>query len=61
VIGQNGLWVMVIAVVAIGGWFKFHEKELRIQQEMRSKEMAHQEKMKELELEMEKAKAKPTT
>ena len=61
VIGNNGLWVMIIAVVAIGGWFKFREKELRIQQEMRNKEIAHQEKMKELELEMEKAKAKPTT
>ena len=61
VIGNNGLWVMIIAVVAIGGWFKFREKELRIQQEMRNKEIAHQEKMKELDLEMEKAKAKPTT
>jgi hypothetical protein len=60
VIGNNGLWVMIIAVVAIGGWFKFREKELRIQQEMRNKEIAHQEKMKELELEMEKAKTKPT-
>jgi hypothetical protein len=61
VIGHNGLWVMIIAVVAIGGWFRFHEKELRIQQEMRTKEMAHQEKMKEMELELEKTKAKQTT
>jgi hypothetical protein len=52
---------MIIAVVAIGGWFKFREKELRIQQEMRTKEMAHQEKMKEMELELEKTKAKQTT
>jgi hypothetical protein len=58
IIGNNGLWVMIIAVVAIGGWFKLREHELRIQQEMRNKEMAHQEKMKELELELEKAKAK---
>ena len=61
VIGHNGLWVMIIAVVAIGGWFKFRENELRIQQEMRNKEMAHQERMKELELELEKTKAKQTT
>jgi len=61
VIGHNGIWVMIIAVVAIGSWFKFREKELRIQQEMRTKEMAHQEKMKEMELELEKTKAKQTT
>ena len=61
VIGNNGLWVMIIAVVAIGGWFKLREKELRIQQEMRLKEIAHQEKMKEMELELEKAKSKQTT
>ena len=61
VIGHNGIWVMIIAVVAIGGWFKFREKELRIQKEMRTKEMAHLEKMKEMELELEKTKAKQTT
>ena len=61
VLSQNGIWVMIIAVVAIGGWFKFREHELRIQQEMRAKEIAHQEKMKELELELEKTKAKQTT
>ena len=61
VIGHNGLWVMIIAVVAIGGWFKLRENELRIQQDMRTKEMAHQVKMKELELELEKAKAKQTS
>ena len=60
-IGHNGLWVMIIAVVAIGGWFKLREKELRIQQELRTKEMAHLEKMKEMELELEKTKAKQTT
>ena len=60
-IGHNGLWVMIIAVVAIGGWFKFREHELRIQQELRTKEMAHLEKMKEMELELEKTKAKQTT
>jgi len=60
-IGHNGLWVMIIAVVAISYWFKLREKELRIQQEMRTREMAHLEKMKEMELELEKTKAKQTT
>jgi hypothetical protein len=60
-LGGNGLWVMVIAVVAIGGWFKLREHELRIQQEMRLKEMEHQQRMKELELELEKTKAKQAT
>lgn len=59
-IGHNGLWVMIIAVVAISYWFKLREKELRIQQEMRTREMAHLEKMKEMELELEKTKAKQT-
>jgi predicted negative regulator of RcsB-dependent stress response len=60
-LGRNGLWVMVIAVVAIGGWFKYREHELRIQQELRLKEMEHQQRMKELELELEKTKAKQAT
>jgi hypothetical protein len=45
VLSNNGMWVMIIAVVAIAGWFKFREHELRIQQEIRTREMAHQEKM----------------
>jgi len=61
ILGHNGLWVMIIAVVAIGGWFKYREHELRIQGELRVKEMEHQQKMKELELELEKAKAKQAT
>jgi len=52
----NGLWVMIIAVVAIGTWFSFREKELRSEQELRTKEMEHLQKIKELELEVEKAK-----
>ena len=58
IIGANGLWVMIIAVVAIGGWFKYREHELKVQQDLRMKEMEHQQKMKELEVELEKAKAK---
>ena len=60
-LGGNGLWLMIIAVVAIGGWFKYREHELRFQQELRVKEMEHQQKMKELELELEKTKAKHAT
>jgi len=60
-ISGNGLWVMIIAVVAIGAWFKYREHELRIQQELRAREMEHQEKMKQLELELEKTKAKQAT
>jgi hypothetical protein len=60
-LGGNGLWLMIIAVVAIGGWFKYREQELRFQQELRVKEMEHQQKMKELELELEKTKAKHAT
>ena len=42
VLGQNGLWVMIIAVVAIGGWFKFREKELQMQQQARLRELEHE-------------------
>jgi TctA family transporter len=52
----NGLWVMIIAVVGISSWFRFREKELRSQQELRAREMEHLQKMKELELELEKTK-----
>ena len=54
----NGLWVMIIAVVAISSWFKLREKELRTQEELRIKEMAHLQKMKELEIELEKTKVR---
>jgi hypothetical protein len=57
----NGLWVMIIAVVGIGSWFKFREKELRTHEELRVKEMQHLQKMKELEIELEKTKARSST
>jgi len=57
-IGANGLWIMIIAVVAIGGWFKYRDHELKVQQELRMREMEHQQKMKELEIELEKTKSK---
>jgi len=57
----NGLWVMIIAVVGIGTWFKFREKELRSHEDLRAREMAHLQKMKELEIELEKAKARASS
>lgn len=57
-LGHNGFWVMIIAVVAITSWFKFREKELQTHEELRIKEMQHLQKMKELEIELEKAKAR---
>jgi predicted negative regulator of RcsB-dependent stress response len=57
-VSANGLWLMIIAVVAIGGWFKYRDHELKVQQELRMREMEHQQKMKELEIELEKAKAR---
>ncbi|HXW14556.1 MAG TPA: hypothetical protein VEN79_08605 [Terriglobia bacterium] len=56
-LGGNGLWIMIIAVVGISAWFRFREKELRTHEELRVKEMQHLQKMKELEIELEKAKA----
>ena len=57
----NGLWVMIIAVVGIGSWFKFRERELRSHEDLRTKEMAHLQKMKELEIELERTKARSST
>lgn len=60
-IGGNGLWIMIIAVVGIGTWFRFREKELRTHEQLRTKEMEHLQKMKALEIELEKAKGRSTT
>ena len=57
-LGANGLWIMIIAVVGIGSWFSFRGRELRSHEEMRIKEMEHLQKMKELEIELEKAKGR---
>ena len=57
-LGGNGIWVMIIAVVGIGSWFKYREHELRTHEQLREKEMAHLQKMKELEIELEKTKAR---
>ena len=55
----NGLWVMIIAVVAISGWFKLRSSELVASQQLRQREMEHAQKMKELEIELERAKSRP--
>lgn len=59
-IDHNGLWIMVIAVVGIGSWFKYRERELKIPQELRNREMDHAQKMKQLELDIERAKQTAT-
>lgn len=58
ILSGNGMWVMIIAVVAIGSWYKFREKELRSHEDLRIKEMEHLQKMKELEIELERAKCR---
>lgn len=60
-LSSNSFWVMIIAVVAITSWYKFREKELRSHEELRAKEMAHLQKMKELEIELEKTKARSSS
>ena len=57
----NGLWVMIIAVTGIASWFKFRERELRSHEALRTREMEHLQKMKELEIELEKTKGRPST
>jgi hypothetical protein len=55
-----GVFVLMLAgviVVALVVWFKARAKELQFHQDLRIREMEHQQKMKELEVELEKAKA----
>ena len=60
-VNRNGLWVMIIAVVAIPAWFKYRRHELQAHEGMRAAQMEHERRLKELEieklkLEVEKAK-----
>jgi hypothetical protein len=55
-----GALVMIVAIVGIVFWYKAHEKDLHVHQDMRMREMEHQRKMKELELELEKEKNRPS-
>ena len=54
ILGANGIWIMIIAVVGLTGWFRFQEKELRSREQMRVQEMEHLERMKKLEIELAK-------
>jgi hypothetical protein len=60
-IARNGLWVMIIAVVAIGSWVKYREHELKVHEDLRIREMEHEREMKKLEVDLEKAKARQDT
>jgi hypothetical protein len=46
-----GAFVMVIAIVAIKSMRQTRENELRAHQDLRTREMEHERKMKELEIE----------
>ena len=54
IIDHNRLWPMIIAVVGITAWFQYRQRELKVQQDMRVREMEHLQKRKELELERSK-------
>jgi len=58
----NMFWIMVMAVpivgIIAGTLQKTRANELRVHQEMRKREMEHEQKMKALELEIIKAKSK---
>ncbi len=46
-----GGFAMVVAIVAIGSIRKMREHELQAHQELRTREMEHERKMKELDIE----------
>jgi hypothetical protein len=50
--------VIILGTVALTGFRKMREKELQYHQDLRIREMEHQEKMKQLEIEFEKAKGR---
>ena len=50
--------LMPVFIVGIIFWYKARDKELQIHQDLRVRDMQHQQKMKELELEIEKTKAR---
>jgi len=60
-VARNGVWLMIICVVAIGSWFRYREHELKAHQDLRTREMEHQREMKKLEVELEKAKGRQET
>jgi hypothetical protein len=50
--------VIILGTVALASFRKMREKELQFHQDLRIREMEHQEKMKQLELEIAKAKGR---
>jgi hypothetical protein len=54
IIGPLSGTAMVVAIVFIIYWSKGRHRELQMHQEMRTREMEHQRRMKELEIEMAK-------
>jgi len=46
-----GLFAMIVLIVAIGSMKKMREKELEAHQQLRTQEMEHERRMKELDLE----------
>jgi hypothetical protein len=57
-VARNGVWVMIIAVVGMGSWFKYREHELKVHQDLRMREMEHEREMKKLEVDLEKARGR---
>ena len=49
---------MIVAIVGIALWHKARDKELQYHQDLRSREMEQQVKMKQLEVDLEKARQK---
>jgi hypothetical protein len=59
-----GAFLMVVIIVAVGNYRKMREKELQAHQELRTREMEHERKLKEMEIEKAKIdleKAKKTS
>lgn len=46
-----GVFVMIIAIVAIANFRKMREKELDAHQDLRIREMEHERKLREMEIE----------
>ena len=55
---RNAVWVMIVAVVAISSFSKYRVKELKVHQDVRTREMEHEREMKGLEADLENAKAR---
>lgn len=54
---RNWVWFVIIAVVAIQQWSKCHEWEVKSRENLRLRELDHQQRMRELEAELEKTRS----